>query len=113
MMWTYRVIRDNNNRFSVREVFYERDGTIISIAQNPYAPVAASLEELEQEIRWLKKAFELPVLSAKALESKRGIQAANQASSHRKKFSLEQVRAQLGLEVEQEVEPPVLALAAA
>ena len=35
MIWTYRVFRDKIGRYSIREVFYERDGRLINYSKQP------------------------------------------------------------------------------
>ena len=48
MLWTYRVFRDNQGRHSIREVFYDRDRTIINYGKEPAIANDASLEDLQQ-----------------------------------------------------------------
>ena len=62
MMWTYRIFRDHTGRYSVREVFYESDGSIIAYSKAPVTLLGASPEELLQLIDWCREAFALPVL---------------------------------------------------
>lgn len=46
MIWTYRIFRDALGRYSIREVYYERDGSMIRYSQEPVTAVDASLEDL-------------------------------------------------------------------
>ena len=46
MIWTYRIFRDQNGRYSIREVFYEQDGRLLNYGKNPVVPVGSSLEDL-------------------------------------------------------------------
>lgn len=69
MLWTYRIFRDAQGRYSIREVFYERDGRLLSYGKNPVVPVEASLEDLLQLIKWFREAFDSPVLSLDAVDA--------------------------------------------
>jgi len=100
MIWTYRIFRDQNNRYSIREVFYEQDGRLLNYGKNPVAPVGSSFEDLMQLVQWFREAFDSPVL---ALEDVAAELMANPASTPAKKaladrsqtVSFQQVRAQL------------------
>jgi hypothetical protein len=70
MLWTYRVFRDSQERYSIREVFYESDNTLISYGAAPVAVVGASFEELMQLVKWFRDAFDLPVLSLEEIEAR-------------------------------------------
>lgn len=52
MLWTYRVFRDSQGRYSIREVFYDRNNTIINYSKTPVAVVGTSIEELIQLVQW-------------------------------------------------------------
>lgn len=69
MLWTYRVVRDNQGRYSIREVFYDRDRTIIDYGKEPVTVTDASLEDLQQLVRWFGEAFELPVLELEEIQT--------------------------------------------
>ena len=68
MLWTYRVFRDNQGRYSIREVFYNRDRTIINYGKEPATANDVSLEDLQQLVRWFQEAFELPVLELEEVD---------------------------------------------
>ena len=95
MMWTYRVFRDSQDRYSIREVFYERDNTIISYAEAPVAVVGASFEELMQLVKWFRDAFDLPVLSLEEIDAQMAINKTKSASNRPPNLSLQQVMAEL------------------
>lgn len=95
MMWTYRVFRDSQERYSIREVFYERDNTIISYAEAPVAVVGASFEELMQLVKWFRDAFDLPVLSLEEIDAQMAINKTKSASNCPPNLSLQQVMAEL------------------
>ncbi len=69
MLWTYRVFQDKTNRYSIREVFYEQDGTIIGYGKTPVALAAASAEDLRQLVTWFHEAFDLPILSMETVDA--------------------------------------------
>jgi len=95
MMWTYRVFRDSQERYSIREVFYERDNTIISYAEAPVVVVGASFEELMQLVQWFRDAFDLPVLSLEEIDAEMAINKTKSASNGPPNLSLQQVIAEL------------------
>ena len=69
MTWTYRIVRDEIGRYSVREVFHERDGTLITYSKTPVAPVGSSAEDLLHQMQSFRDAFELPILLIADLEA--------------------------------------------
>lgn len=95
MMWTYRVFRDNQERYSIREVFYESDNTIISYGAAPVAVVGASFEELMQLVKWFREAFDLPVLSLEEIDKQMAMQKPKPENDRPQNLSLQQVMAQL------------------
>jgi len=69
MLWTYRIFRDSADRYSIREVFYENDGTLITYGKQPVEALGSSLEDLLQLIHWFQEAFESPILSMETIEA--------------------------------------------
>jgi hypothetical protein len=69
MLWTYRIFRDSADRYSIREVLYENDGTLISYGKQPVEALGSSLEDLLQLIHWFQEAFESPILSTETIEA--------------------------------------------
>jgi hypothetical protein len=69
MIWTYRVFRDSQGRYSIREVFHNRDNIIVNYSRTPVTVVGASIEELMQLIEWFREAFDLPVLSLEEIDA--------------------------------------------
>lgn len=63
MKWNYRVFREENGEYIIREVFCEEDGSILGCTENAVEPFGGSLEELAQNIEWFKEALKLPVLT--------------------------------------------------
>lgn len=61
--WNYRVFREDDGDFVVREVFYARDGSILGCTANAVEPVGHSLEELATTIDDFKIALTQPVLT--------------------------------------------------
>lgn len=105
MIWTYRVFRDKIGRYSIREVFYERNGHLINYSKQPVAPVGSSLEDLSRLVAWFHEAFDSPVLALEEVEAEL---AANPPVSQPKKplsdrsqmTSLQQVLAELAQEAD-------------
>lgn len=107
MIWTHRIFRDQTGRYSIREVYYEQDGRLITYGKNPVAPVGASLEELIQLVQWFRDAFDSPVLSLEAVEAEvaaRPAPAKKPLSDRSQTLSLQQVLAQLAAEPNDEME---------
>jgi len=100
MTWTYRAVRDEIGRYSVREVFYERDGTLITYSKTPVAPVGSSADDLLHQMQSFRDAFDLPILSVADLEAAISKQAKKTQDKTGSNISLEQLKAELGLEVE-------------
>jgi hypothetical protein len=61
--WNYRIFREANGNYIIREVFYAEDGSILGCTKNPVEPSGRSLEELARDIESFKEALTLPVLT--------------------------------------------------
>ena len=61
--WNYRVFREENGDYIIREVFYGEDDSLLACTKNAVEPWGKSLEELAQNIEWFKEALALPVLT--------------------------------------------------
>lgn len=99
MIWIYRVFHNNQGRYSIREVFYEPDGTIVACSKAPVV-VGASLEELIQLVKWFKDAFDLPVLSIEEVEDKVAKQPKAFKSKQENNIPLNELIAQLSSETD-------------
>ena len=93
--WNYRVFREANGDYIIREVFYKEDGFIIGCTENPVEPWGQSLEELARDIASFKEALTLPVLTLADIP-------ANETKLERKRdrsnnISHDQLMAELGL----------------
>src|SRR5262245_53640725 len=100
MIWTYRVFRDQTSRYSVREVFYERDGSIIGYSKVPVALVGDSPEEVLQLLNWFREAFDLPILSMDSIDAQIAAQSLPANHEQRPHLSLREVRAALSTEAD-------------
>jgi hypothetical protein len=94
MTWNYRVFREDDGEYVIREVFYAEDGTIISCTANAVEPFGRTLKELAQSIDDFKAALALPVLTLKDIP-----EAAPTLDKQKNESTLshEQLRRQLGL----------------
>ena len=61
--WNYRVFREENGDYIIREVFYAEDDSIVGCTEKAVEPWGQSLEELAQNIEWFKEALSFPVLT--------------------------------------------------
>jgi hypothetical protein len=100
MIWTYRVFRDSQGRYSIREVFYEQDHTLVNYSKTPVALVGASLEEMMQLVQWFKEAFDLPVLSLEEVEAQLAKQETRNLSERSRNISLKQVISELATDAD-------------
>jgi hypothetical protein len=100
MIWTYRVFRDQTGRYSVREVFYEDDETLISYSKAPALPIGESSEEVLQLITWFKEAFDLPILSTEVVDAEIAARPEKPKPEQRSYLSLEELRAELSIETD-------------
>lgn len=100
MTWTYRVCRDAKGRYSVRELFYERDGTLITYTKEPVAPLGSSPEDLLKQMKWFREAFDLPILSTEELDRDLAQKPMRPKPETGKNVSLKQLKAELALETE-------------
>jgi hypothetical protein len=91
--WNYRVFREPEGDYVIREVFYADDGAIMGCTENPVEPFGRTLDELAQSLDDFKAALALPVLTLDDIPP--AIEAPKPA--HSKTFSSAQVRAKLGL----------------
>jgi hypothetical protein len=109
MIWTYRVFCDSQGRYSIREVFYERDGSLIDYGKSPVAALSNSQEDLMQLIQGFKEAFELPVLSVEEVDAqiaelpekaKSDAFGGSQSDHRTRNISLQQVIAELDIKAD-------------
>jgi hypothetical protein len=100
MNWTYRVVRDNQGRYSIREVFYNRHNKIINYSKVPVAVAGASVQELMQQVQWFREAFDLPVLSLEEIDNEISTQPESKKADRSKNISLQQVIAELSTDVD-------------
>lgn len=63
MTWSYRVFREANGDYIIREVFYDEEGAILTCTANGVEPMGRSLEELAADITSFQEALQLPVLT--------------------------------------------------
>ena len=95
MTWNYRVFRENEHEYVIREVFYADDGTILACTAEPVEPFGQSIEELARSIEDLKAALQLPVLTFDDIPPS---EAVEQLSERGSTVSQEDIRATLGLD---------------
>src|SRR6185436_5032237 len=96
MTVTYRVFREENGQYTLREVFRENDGRIITYSRSPITPKGGSLADLAQEIEWLKEALALPVLTLAEIEAEMATQPP-MPKRERKTISHAELMTKLGL----------------
>jgi len=65
--WNHRVVKkyypeEDYTEFSVRETFYNKDGSIYAYTEEPAKVRGESLESLRKYLEWCLKALDQPVL---------------------------------------------------
>ena len=65
--WNYRVVvREHSDgreaQYQIHEAYYDDDVRVEAITEDPVPVTAESLEELAEELRWMARALEAPVL---------------------------------------------------
>jgi hypothetical protein len=93
--WEYRVFREDDGTYVIREVFYDDDDLLTGCTESAVEPMGESLEELAKDIDSFKEALKLPVLTLADIPS-RLRERRNRDRS--KNLTSEQVRAELGLD---------------
>lgn len=61
--WNYRVFREDDGDYIIREVFYDEQGTILGCTADAVEPIGSSLAELAEDIGSFQEALNLPVLT--------------------------------------------------
>ncbi|WP_129672549.1 hypothetical protein [Candidatus Chloroploca sp. Khr17] len=61
--WNYRVFREDDGDYIVREVFYDEKGAIIGCTAHAVEPIGRSIEDLAEDIRSFQDALNLPILA--------------------------------------------------
>lgn len=95
--WNYRVFREDNGDFIIREVFYEDDGSILGCTEQAVEPFGRTLDELAASIADFQAALTLPILTLGAMPEP---SMERTAASRRRRFSSAEVREKLGLRPE-------------
>jgi len=92
--WEYRVFRESDGAYVIREVFYNDDGTLAGCTESTVEPVGKSLVELAKDIDSFKAALKLPILKLADIPNpaKR-----KRPKERRANLTAEQVRVELGL----------------
>jgi hypothetical protein len=98
MNWNYRVFREADGGLSIREVFYEQDGTILACGE-PAPMEADSISELAELLGDLRAALALPLLTLNDVPSST---ETPKTRPERQRLSHQAVLAELGLEREAE-----------
>ncbi len=93
--WNYRIFREANGDYIVREVFYAEDGSILGCTENAVEPWGRSLEELTRDLESFQEALTLPVLTLADIPDAEMKQERRQERSNN--LSHEQLMAELGL----------------
>lgn len=61
--WNYRVFREEDGDYIIREVFYDENGVTLGCTAHAVEPIGHSLEELAEDIASFQEALTLPVLT--------------------------------------------------
>lgn len=91
--WNYRVFREDDGEYIIREVFYAEDGAILGCTANAVEPYGRTLDELAQMLADFQSALSLPVLTVDDVPQPSTIPGGKRGAG----ISSEQLRIQLGL----------------
>lgn len=61
--WEYRVFREDDGDYIIREVFYDEQGGILGCTADAVEPIGRSLDDLAEDIRSFQAALTLPILT--------------------------------------------------
>jgi hypothetical protein len=92
--WNYRVFREDDGDYVIREVFYSEDGAILGCTANAVEPYGSTLEELAQTLADFQSALALPILTVHDIPQQTTVPERKRGSHS---ISSEQLRAKLGL----------------
>ena len=71
MTWNYRIVSEKapeGEFLQLYEVYYDDDGKINGMTENPMKPYGESVEELQNDLEYMMEALKQPVLDMKELE---------------------------------------------
>lgn len=60
--WGYRLVRHKSGTLFLHEAFYDADGALLGLAVPPTRLCGDTLEKIREEMEWMKKGSEEPVL---------------------------------------------------
>jgi hypothetical protein len=63
--WSYRVFREDDGDYIIREVFYDEQGVILGCTADAVEPIGRSLVELTEDIGSFQAALTLPIFNAR------------------------------------------------
>lgn len=70
MSWNHRVVkrtwknegREDDHMYGVHEAYYDENGKVFMITDNPTAPSGDNMEDLKENLEHMVKALEHPIL---------------------------------------------------
>jgi hypothetical protein len=76
MSWNHRVVRrfypnthmDDSILYEIHEVYYDKDGTIGSITQEPISIMEETVDDLRKTVERLTKCLESPIIDYDTLQ---------------------------------------------
>ena len=92
--WNYRVFREDDGDYIIREVFYNENGDILGCTQDAVEPIGRSLEALAEDIASFQAALMLPVLTLADIPPapQKPLQRRDRANNRRIEDLLEEIR---------------------
>ncbi|MBE9097479.1 hypothetical protein [Tychonema sp. LEGE 07203] len=97
MLWTYRVFHDRDG-YCIRIVYYERSKTLIGYQKEPAMPTGETAQDLLQDIKAFKQAFDLPILTMDELEAELATRPPKPKKDRSQNKTLDRVIAELDAE---------------
>ncbi|WP_428086493.1 hypothetical protein [Candidatus Thioglobus sp.] len=62
MTWNYRIVSKDES-FAIHEAFYDDDGKVETITQDPCSPSGETISELKEDLKYFEKSLSLPILN--------------------------------------------------
>ena len=105
--WNYRVFREEDGDYVIREVFYDDNGAILGCTKNAVEPMGKSLESLAHDLEAFQEALQHPILTIAEIDA--AVAAHPVQPKRRKMISHEEVIVKLGLRDEMQTESEAVA----
>lgn len=67
MTWNYRVVKETDGTYRIREVYYDDDGSIKAWTAEDASPLGETEDEIRADVERISQALSRPVLNVEDL----------------------------------------------